>query len=167
MRKKLYLITAAVLLGLVLNIHGQQKTMNVCETSDAKEFDFHIGTWATRDGRETHVIEKFLDGCAIRETWTREGVQYAAGVKSYDKTRAAWLYSWIGKDFYHQLWEGRKTDGEWRFFREWTSEGQPVLSRTWWARLPDGSIDRFVEQSRDQGKTWKPHVKLNFVRKNE
>lgn len=165
MRKKLYSIAAAVLLGLVLNVHGQPKMVNVCETGDAKEFDFQIGAWVTRDGRETHLIEKFLDGCAIRETWTREGKQYAAGVKSYDKTRRAWLYSWIGKDFYHQLWTGRRENGEWLFYREWTDQGQAVLSRTWWGRLPDGSIDRIVEQSRDAGKTWKPHVKVNFVRK--
>jgi hypothetical protein len=164
-RKKLCLITAAILVVLVLNVHGQQKTVNACETSEAKEFDFHIGTWKSRDGKETHLVEKFLDGCAIRETWTREDGQFAAGVKSYDKTRALWLYSWVGKDFYHQLWVGRRENGEWRFYREWTSEGQAVLSRTWWSRLADGSIDRVVEQSRDQGKTWKPHVRVNFVRK--
>jgi hypothetical protein len=163
MRKLLSI--AIVLAGLMPHIYAQQAPVNPCEVPEARDFDFHLGTWVTRDGKETHQIEKFLDGCAIRETWTGEGGQFAAGVKSYDKGRWRWMYSWIGRGFYHQLWEGRKEDGQWRFYREWALDGQAILSRTYWTLLADGSIDRIVEQSRDGGKTWKPHVKTNFVKK--
>ena len=162
---KVLIFPVFVMLGFAFSARAQQAQANPCDIPEARDFDFQIGTWVTRDGKETHQTEKFLDGCAIRETWTGESGQFAAGVKSYDKGRGRWMYSWIGRGFYHQLWEGRKEEGRWRFYREWTLDGQAILSRTYWTPLADGSIDRIVEQSRDGGKTWKPHVKANFVRK--
>lgn len=155
---------------LLFSVCSLAQTINPCENSEIKAFDFQIGIWQTEDGKETHEIKKILDDCAIQEIWKTGGKENAIAVKSFDlgkhnaKGEQKWFYSWIAAGF-HQLWEGRKENGQWRFYREWFWEGQTILSRTYWNQLPDGGIERIVEQSRDGGKTWKPHVKVKFVRK--
>lgn len=144
---------------------------NPCENPEVRAFDFQIGVWQTADGKEVHEIKKILGGCGIQEVWRQNGEERAVALKSFDSGRhngtgaQKWFYSWTAGGF-HQLWEGRLEEGQWRFYRQWVLDAQPILSRTYWNRLPDGSLDRIVEQSRDSGKTWRPHVKVNFVRKN-
>jgi len=141
-----------------------------CKNAEIKAFDFQIGVWQTEDGKQVHEIRKSLDGCAIHETWKTDGKETAFGFKSFDngnhdKTgEKKWFYSWAAKGF-HQLWTGRKENGQWRFYREWWLNGEAVLSRTYWTPLEGGSLERIVEQSRDGGKTWRMHVRHKFLRK--
>jgi hypothetical protein len=162
--------------GLVLSLFLTaatlaQQTANPCENAEVKAFDFQIGVWQSDDGKQIHEIRKTLDGCAIQETWKTDGVETAFGFKSFDngnhnKTgEKKWFYSWFAKGF-HQLWEGRKENGQWRFYREWWLNGEAVLSRTYWNPLEGGALERIVEQSRDGGKTWRLHLKHRFIRKN-
>ncbi len=89
----------------------------------------------------------------------------ATALKSYDKGSQRWYLTWVSYSLIHQLWEGRKESGQWRFYREWKLEGQPILSRTYWTALTNDQIERIVEQSRNAGKTWRLHVKQVFQRK--
>lgn len=160
-------------LTLTICLFSQKTTppANPCEADEAKAFDFQIGAWQAKDGKEVHEIRKVLGGCGIEEVWKNDGVtESAIALKSLDAGRhnatgeQKWFYSWAAPGF-HQLWEGRKENGQWRFYRNWFNQGQPIISRTYWNQLPDGSLDRIVEQSRDNGKTWTPWVKANFVKK--
>lgn len=141
-----------------------------CENPESKAFDWQIGVWKSEDGKQIHEIEKVIDGCIILETWKTEGKEMAVALKSFDNGNhhktgdKKWFYSWSAKGF-HQLWEGRKEDGVWRFYRNWFSGGEAVLSRTFWTQISADKLERYVEQSRDEGKTWKPHVKEIFIRK--
>src|SRR5688500_8568950 len=164
-----------ILYGLALSLFLSipvlaQQAANPCENPETKSFDFQIGTWQSEDGKQTHEIKKTLDGCAIQEIWKTDGKEKSLAFKSYDtgnhnKTgEKKWFYSWFAKGF-HQLWEGRKENGQWRFYREWWSGGEAVLSRTYWNRLSDKTIERIVEQSGDGGKTWRSHVKAKFIKK--
>jgi hypothetical protein len=147
---------------------GQQN--NPCESPETKAFDFQIGVWQSADGKQTHEIKKIVDGCGVQEIWRRDGKDYAVALKTFDngnhhKTgEKKWFYTWTAAG-YHQLWEGRKEDSGWRFYREWWTGGEKVLSRTYWIQIAADKLERIVEQSRDEGKTWKPHVKDSFVRK--
>ena len=147
-----------------------QQTEDHCKNPETKAFDFQIGIWQSEDGKQIHEIEKTLDGCAIRETWKTDGKETSFGFKSFDNGNHSknrdkkWFYSWFARG-YHQLWEGRKENGQWRFYREWWLNGAPVLSRTYWNKLPGDNLERIVEQSRDGGKTWRSHVKEKFVKK--
>lgn len=142
-----------------------------CQNPEAKAFDWQIGMWESDDGKQAHEIKKVLDGCIIQETWKTDGKETAVALKSFDDGRhnrtgeKTWIYSWVAKPF-HQLWEGRKEDGQWRFYRNWFSNGEALLSRTYWTRISIDRLERIVEQSRDEGKTWKPWVKDVFVRKS-
>ena len=157
---------------LILSTIGfAQQSVPPCETPEAKAFDWQIGTWESEDGKQVHEIKKIIDDCIIVETWKTEGNQTAFGVKSFDngnhhKTGAKKrFYSWMAKGF-HQLWEGRLEDGQWRFYRQWFSSGEAVLSRTYWTQISADKLERIVEQSRDEGKSWKPWVKNLFLRKS-
>jgi hypothetical protein len=140
-----------------------------CENAEAKAFDWQIGVWQSEDGKQVHEIKKLLDSCVIQETWKTEGIETAVALKSFDDGRhnktgeKKWFYSWVAKPF-HQLWEGRKESEQWRFYRNWFSNGEAVLSRTYWTQISADKLERIVEQSRDEGKTWKPWVKDAFNR---
>ena len=163
-----------VFCGLILSLFSftaafAQQSVNPCENAEIKAFDFQIGVWQSEDAKQVHEIRKTLDGCAIQETWKTGGAETAFGFKSFDggahhKTgEKKWFYSWFAKGF-HQLWEGRKENGQWRFYRAWWSNGEAVLSRTYWTPLAADSLERVVEQSRDGGRTWRMHVKNKFLR---
>ncbi len=142
-----------------------------CENPESKAFDWQIGVWESEDGKQIHEIKKLIDDCIIQEIWKTEGKETAIAVKSFDDGRhhkageKKWFYSWTAKGF-HQFWEGRKEDGQWRFYRNWFSEGEAVLSRTYWNQVSADKFERIVEQSRDEGKTWKPWVKSPFHKKS-
>ena len=162
---------SGLILSLLLAVSvSAQPPANPCDHAEVKAFDFQIGVWQSEDGKQIHEIRKTLDGCAIQEIWKTDGAETAFGFKSFDngnhhKTgEKKWFYSWFAKGF-HQLWEGRKENGQWRFYREWWLNGEAILSRTYWTPLEGGALERIVEQSRDGGKTWRPHVKHKFVRK--
>lgn len=157
------------LAALGFSMRNSRQNANSCNSPEASAFDFQIGVWQQVDGDQVHEIKKVLDGCAILEIWKEGGTDYAVALKSCDEGKHSdgeqrWFYSWVASG-YHQLWEGRKEEGQWRFYREWVLEGQPILSRTYWTLISENSLERIVEQSRDGGKTWSPHVKERYSRK--
>ncbi len=140
-----------------------------CNNPAARAFDWQLGTWQSEDGRQVHEIRFVAGNCVIQETWKTDGKETAVALKSFDGGRhdrtgaKKWLYSWTALDL-HQLWEGRDEAGQWRFYRRWYREGQPVLSRTYWNAIDADRLVRIVEQSTDDGLTWKPWVSDPFVR---
>lgn len=160
---------SAVILLFAASVPAQQNA-NPCENPEAKAFDWQIGVWQSSDGNQVHEIRKINDGCGVLEIWKRDGKDYAVALKTFDngnhnKTgEKKWFYSWTAAG-YHQLWEGRKEEEQWRFYREWWLNGENILSRTYWNKLSANELERIIEQSRDGGKTWKPWVKDKFTRK--
>lgn len=143
---------------------------NSCNSPEANAFDFQIGVWQQVEGKQIHEIKKSLNGCTIQEVWKTGDTDFAIGLKSCDEGKHRdgkhrWFYSWVSSG-YHQLWEGRKEEGRWRFYREWLRDGQPILSRTYWMPISAKTLERIVEQSRDGGKTWLPHVKEQYTKKS-
>lgn len=140
-----------------------------CINSETKAFDWQIGTWQSEDAKQIHEIKKMNSGCGIQETWKTDGKETAVGLKTFDDGRhnktaeKKWFYSWTAQGF-HQLWEGRKENGEWRFYRNWFLDGKPILSRTYWTKVSADKLERMVERSTDEGRTWQPWVKDVFNR---
>lgn len=159
-----------VLIFLCGQIQAQTTATDPCANPETAAFDFQIGVWVLSDGKQVHEISKTLGGCAIEEKWKTEGKITARAIKSFDNGNhdkngeKRWFYTWAGRG-YHQLWQGRKEDGVWRFYRDWWFNGGPILSRTYWTRLSANSLERIIEQSLDGGKTWRLHLKDAFTKK--
>ncbi|MEW6125839.1 MAG: kelch repeat-containing protein [Acidobacteriota bacterium] len=159
-----------LVLLFTVSVLGQQ-TVPPCENPESNAFDWQIGVWQSDGGKQVHEVKKVSDGCVVQEIWRRDGKDYAIALKSFDDGRhnktgeKKWFYSWTAAGF-HQLWEGRKENVQWRFYREWFFNGEKVLSRTYWTQVAADKLERIVEQSRDDGKTWRSHVKNSFIRKN-
>jgi hypothetical protein len=166
-KKIMFKYSLILILFLTVSVFGQTPP---CENPTSKVFDWQIGIWESEDGKQVHEIKKLVDNCIIQEIWKTEGQETAVALKSFDDGRhdktgqKKWFYSWTAKGF-HQLWEGREEGGVWRFYRNWFSNGEAVLSRTYWNRISADKLERIVEQSRDQGQTWKPWVNNVFIRK--
>ena len=154
------------LLWIAPLIQAQDRNAPACDTAEAKAFDFLLGEWRVADNAAaTMRIEKVLSGCALREVW-QEGRGEAWLLRSFDAARQKWFLLFLMNDrLSYQSWEGRWEANQWRFYREWTLEGQPVVSRTYWNPLPGGNFEKLVEQSRDGGKTWRMHAKNVYQRK--
>jgi hypothetical protein len=146
------------------SILGQQSTQpaNPCNLPEVKAFDFQIGVWKDESGVQIHEVKKILGGCVIQENWKNAKGDYAIALKSYDARAGRWQLSWVAPEMNHQFWEGRKEEGQWRFYRRWQMDGEAILSRTYWVLVDDGTVERIVEQSRDDGKSWRLHVKHRF-----
>ena len=155
-------------MGLRLELNAAGQGPHACVSPEGNAFDFQIGVWREAGGEQVHEIRKALGGCALEEIWKEGEAIHALALKSCDHGahrdgKHRWFYSWVAPG-YHQLWEGRNEEGQWRFYREWRRDGQPMLSRTYWTPIAANTLERIVEQSRDGGKTWTPHVRQRFTR---
>ena len=157
-----------VLLSIPASAISQQiGSSKPCSLGEVKAFDFQVGVWREVNGSSVHRVKKILHGCIIQELWEGGTLNDAIALKSYDKGSQKWYLSWVSSALIHQLWEGRKENGQWRFYREWLLDGKPIVSRTYWNALTDDRVERIVEQSRDGGKTWSPHVRVLYQRATE
>lgn len=140
---------------------------NPCDSPEVKAFDFQIGVWKEEGGTGIHEVKKILGSCVIQENWKSKEGDYAIALKSYDSRTGLWRFSWVELGMNHQFWEGRKEEGQWRFYRRWKLDAENILSRTYWTMRGDGVLERIVEQSRDDGKSWRLHVKQLFRRASQ
>ena len=147
-------------------VYQQMNSTEPCTSAEVKAFDFQVGVWEEVNGTSVHTVEKALDGCIIQELWKGGSLNDAIALKSYDKGTQRWYLSWVSSALIHQFWEGRNEDGQWRFYRNWMLDGKPMVSRTYWNATTADRLERIVEQSRDGGKTWTPHVRVLYQRKH-
>lgn len=176
-------ILTAILLLLPTALVGQQPTKNTnpCESPEAKQFDFIVGEWrgvekAATDGKDMAItstseikVKKVLNGCVIQENWEfiADGKRLFSAIllRSYDAGSQKWLLSYVDDQLNHQLYEGRKESGRWRFFRERLVEGKPVLIRITWVSASSDKFEQIIERSEDNGKTWKIRAIVSYSRK--
>lgn len=164
MRQKLLFVFVFSLLSIFafsLSANAQDD----CNAKELKEFDFLLGDWKQKENSGTLQITKILDGCGIQEVWELEGFN-AVLLRTYDSKTKKWYLTFTAHDLVPQVWEGRKENGVWIFYRDWELNGKPRRSRTFWTKDADGSFTRFVEQLNDDGKTWRPHVKDSYQNLN-
>jgi hypothetical protein len=127
--------------------------------------DFWLGEWRvtvndTLDG--TDRITRILDGCAVREEWTDIDGGKGESLFYYQRATGQWKQVWVTE--YAALPGGLKEkrlvarfgDGGLRFQGEIPlGDGRSILDRTTLTPLPDGTVHQVIEQSRDEGKTWR------------
>ncbi len=147
---------------------GSLPGQSLCPADEARKFDYMVGNWTTSesptpaDGPTTGTsrTERILNGCGI---WEHRYVEQkgkevfdAHVVWGYDATTKGMLLFYIDDAAHTQLYEGKRENGGWAFYRQRPGEkGGTILIRVTYAQKGKG-FTQTVERSKDQGKTWEP-----------
>lgn len=151
---------------------GAQVRTDTSTARDRAAFDFLVGTWTVvsrTDAKgdapladETYTFSKGLNGVMIAGNWrfnrgTPTAPDYADAVyySGYDTRTRAWSFYYISPQS-AQYWPGAATDGRWVFTRPFTLGDTAFIQRQWWERIDERTIDRHIDNSPDNGKTWRP-----------
>lgn len=129
-----------------------------CADPEFQQLDFWVGEWEVTgpDGQVigNSTVRPILDGCAIREEWSREGFG-GVGYFAYDRPSGVWRQMWVdarGAVLRHTgQWNGsgmvlggerKGSDGKARQLRVTLSPANGV------------GVRQLIERSEDGGTTW-------------
>jgi hypothetical protein len=129
-----------------------------CTGEEYQRFNFWVGDWQVYpwSGREVETppestIERILDGCAIRESFSSPG--YAGtSLTFYDRYDERWHQTWIASDGDPLYLVGDWQDGK-LVLADQPTDGRPQ-SRITWEPLGEGGVRQTWELSKDGGATW-------------
>lgn len=66
---------------------------------------------------------------------------------------------------YTQYYDGKKTNGNWYFFRAFDlGNGNQFIQRQYWRSVDQNTLERHTENSNDDGKTWK-HFSISTLKR--
>ena len=168
---------AAILFLLPLAVPVPAAHSQVADTSAAqarKAFDFLLGSWrvATYEDStgvrestgETYVFEKALNGVMIASRWhfnrgSPEKPEFTDAVyySGYDNRTRIWNFYYVSPQS-AQFWPGELVEGRWYFKNRFVIDGKPLLQRQWWEPVDATTIRRHIENSWDNGTTWRPFI---------
>lgn len=152
-----------------------KKNSAPCEyVARARDFDFWIGEWEVYDRDRTvkygeNTITRKDRGCYLYEQWVSAAGNPGSSMNYYDPGQQRWRQHWVGAggsiiDIY-----GGLVDGSMILKGRIYSVNPPSDSafRGTWTPLADGRVRQFLEQSKDNGKTWVPWFDGYYQRKPE
>jgi tetratricopeptide (TPR) repeat protein len=128
--------------------------------TESRAFDFWVGDWdVTSNGSpagESHV-ERILGDCVIFENWTGANGFTGKSLNFFDVSKKRWQQTWVDNvggllEFY-----GEAKDGSVIFTGEGVPPGQtaPVKNRMTFFNRGADEVRQLIEQSSDDGQTWK------------
>jgi predicted enzyme related to lactoylglutathione lyase len=170
-------IRSIVILCIGLPISGLgQDTKSLTENAETHYYDFWPGTWyrvvnGKMDTASTRFkVSRSVHPAAFEEEWRMvidsTTTMRATALRAWDKTNSRWMYTWVSDNGLHQVWEGRKVDGNWYIYRPFDINGDKYLSRQAWIPATPNRLMRISEKSYDDGKTWQLRFKEYFERDN-
>lgn len=122
--------------------------------------DFWLGEWAVYWNNELvgiNKVEKVLGGCAILEHWKDIEGHEGKSLFYWDLTSQRWKQVWVTDNgsMKEKSYQRSGTDGSVLFQGTVTlMNGKKVLDRTTLYPL-ESQVRHVIEQSSDEGKTWK------------
>lgn len=131
--------------------------------------DFWVGDWTVtgKMGKvvgENH-IQRVLNGCAYLETWEGMGGMRGHSLNFFDPAAGVWKQDWVDGHGGTILYEGRLVNGAMVLEGEQIQlDGTVSLSRMTLTPNADGTVTQLIEDSEDQGKTWKTGWELTYTR---
>ena len=137
-----------------------------CNSPHYRDFDFWLGDWDVFeiDGttRVTHtVVQRALDGCAIREVYESADGMHGESLSAYDMSRLIWQQSWFTNRGQLLVIEGKLVGGAMVLEgRRKAREGEEIVRGTW--KPASGAVRETAIISTDGGKTWRPWFDLMF-----
>jgi hypothetical protein len=143
----------------------QKAAHNACATAEFHQFDFWIGDWdvfrVNGGAKSAHVVvDRILDGCAIREQYEGLDGEHGQSLSSYYAPEERWQQTWVTNQgallVIHGRWDGTQM----------AFEGSDAVQevRATWKPVKEG-VRETAEVSADHGKTWKPWFDLIFRRR--
>ncbi len=143
-------------------------------SGEAKYYDFWEGNWIAlkEDGSidsnaTSFKISKSVHNAAWSEAWyslSGKNALKASALRAWDKTNEKWMYVWISENGLFQVWDGKKVDNHWYFYKEFDIKGDKYLSRQGWIPVDQNKVMRISQKSYDQGKTWELRFKIYYQR---
>lgn len=130
-----------------------------CSSSGHHQFDFWVGDWEVQTPKGTpagvNKVEKILEGCAIRETWTASDGSHGTSISSYDAPAGRWTQTFVDDMGMVLVLEGDLRDGRMILSgRRSGPRGSSILNRIIWQKVEGDRIRQRWEQSPDDGKNW-------------
>lgn len=141
----------------------------ISENPELVAFDFLLGKWVTYEKSITNkdttiygpskiTVAKSNDGFSLLEDWeikNRDTLIFKAVLhRIYDAIAKKWILSYSDSDLNYQVWEGRKENSIWYFYRERYRDGKKIIVKQKWVQLSNGKVNQVIERSFDEGKTW-------------
>ena len=139
-----------------------------CTAPEYRQFNFWIGDWDVVDAMTSapvaHVIvERILDGCALREDYQGANGTKGQSFSTYDVARRVWHQTWVTNRGQLLVIEGGLRGREMTLAGDDPANGPRGRVRGVWT--PDGDAVREVAAtSLDGGATWRPWFDLTFRR---
>jgi hypothetical protein len=137
-----------------------------CAAPEYRQFDFWVGDWDVSDAGDSKPsmriqIEKILDGCALRESYTDVNGMVGESFNIYDASRKVWHQTWVTNRGALLVLEGGMENDRMVLRATETTKDGPVQWRAFW--IPQGAeVRETAETSSDGGKTWKPKFDIVF-----
>ena len=137
-----------------------------CDSPEHRQFDFWLGDWDVSDVGDAKAsmriqVEKILDGCALKETYSDVNGVLGESINVYDAPRKLWHQTWATNRGQVLYLDGKFENGRMSFTASEQTTTGPVLWRAWW--IPQGAeVRETAETSTDGGKTWKQRFDIVF-----
>jgi hypothetical protein len=130
-----------------------------CSAGAYRQFDFWIGDWEVQTPKGTpageNKVEKILEGCALRETWTAVDGSHGSSLSSYDGPAGRWTQTFVDDLGMVLVLDGEFREGKMTLSgRRSGVRGSSMLNRIVWQRMEGDKIRQRWEQSSDDGKNW-------------
>jgi hypothetical protein len=130
-----------------------------CSSAPYRQFDFWLGDWEVQTPKGTEAgenkVEKILDGCALRESWTSVDGSHGSSLTSYDGGAGRWTQTFVDDLGMVLVLDGEFRDGKMTLSgHRAASRGSTMLNRIVWQKIEGDKIRQRWEQSSDDGKNW-------------
>ena len=130
-----------------------------CSGAPYRQFDFWLGDWEVQTPKGTaageNKVEKILDGCALRESWTSVDGSHGSSLTSYDAPASRWTQTFVDDLGMVLILDGEFRDGKMTLTgRRSASRGTSMLNRIVWQKMEGDRIRQRWEQSSDDGRNW-------------
>lgn len=141
-----------VIMILTYTVTLAQEGSCPCCTADHKAFDFWIGSWEVTDpnGQKagTNTIEKVLDSCILKESWTSSNPKFkGTSTNFYNVNTKQWEQLWIDNSGSHLKLYGNRKDNRMILSSVPVTrpDGKEYVNRITWTLNDDGSVCQLWE----------------------
>ncbi|HKW00539.1 MAG TPA: hypothetical protein VJN96_11980 [Vicinamibacterales bacterium] len=140
-----------------------------CTAPEYRQFDFWIGDWDVFDAGNSApvarvVVDRILDGCALREDYQGANGTRGQSFSTYDSSRRVWHQTWVTNRGQLLVIEGALRGRGMVLAGTDPASGPLGRVRGVWTPQGDG-VREVAVTSTDGGKTWRPWFDLVFKRR--